>query len=45
MMTPLEFVAVFFSMALSLALAHVLLSFTSIVEARARVRPDWIQSV
>jgi hypothetical protein len=44
-MTPFEFVAVFFSMVLGLALAHVLAAFSSIVEARERVRTDWIQSI
>jgi hypothetical protein len=44
-MSPFEFVSIFFSIVLGLALAHVLVSFSNMVEARGRVRTDWIHSL
>ncbi|MFN2637472.1 MAG: hypothetical protein ABR585_10630 [Gemmatimonadaceae bacterium] len=45
MMSPFEFVAAFFSIVLGLGLAHVLGGISSLLEARARVRTDWVHSV
>jgi hypothetical protein len=43
--TPFEFVAVFFSVVLGLAVSHLLTGLSDLVEVRQRVRTDWIHSL
>lgn len=44
-MTPFEFVSVFFSVVLGLAVAHLMGAIGELVEVRHRVRTCWVNSV
>src|SRR3954468_20487208 len=44
-MSPFEFVAAFFSVVLGVGVAHLLGGIAALLEARDRVRTDWVHSV